>query len=101
SKDGLVQQGWKDSFDSVSHANGDLAEPPIALCEVQGYVIAALEAGATIAERMGMTGDPGRLRSRAEHVRRRFEECFWIDELSTYAIALDGAKQPCRIRSSN
>jgi len=101
SPDGLVQQGWKDSFDSVFHANGELAEPPIALCEVQGYVVAALEAAASMAERIGMNGDPSRLRRRAELVRRRFEECFWVDDISTYAIALDGAKRPCRIRASN
>ena len=101
SKDGLVQQGWKDSFDSVMHANGDLAEAPIALCEVQAYVAAAFEAAASIAERIGMNGDPSRLRRRAELVRRRFEEAFWCEDISTYALALDGSKRPCRVRASN
>ena len=101
SPDGLVQQGWKDSFDSVFHADGELAEPPIALCEVQGYVYAALHAVAGMAERLGMDGDPERLRQRAERVRHRFEEHFWCDELSTYALALDGSKRPCRVRASN
>jgi len=64
-------------------------------------VVAALEAAASMAERIGMNGDPSRLRRRAELVRRRFEECFWVDDISTYAIALDGAKRPCRIRASN
>jgi glycogen debranching enzyme len=101
SPDGLVQQGWKDSYDSVFHADGTLAEAPIALCEVQGYVIAALDAAASMAERLGMDGDPVRLRRRAERIRERFEECFWCEDLATYAIALDGAKRPCRVRTSN
>ena len=101
SPEGLVQQGWKDSYDSVSHANGDLAEPPIALCEVQGYVYAALLAAASFAERLGQNGDPEGLRRRAERTRQRFEECFWSDDLATYAIALDGSKRPCLVRASN
>jgi glycogen debranching enzyme len=101
SPDGLVQQGWKDSYDSVFHSDGTLAEAPIALCEVQGYVIAALDAAASMAERLGMDGDPVLLRRRAERIRERFEECFWCEDIATYALALDGLKRPCRVRASN
>ncbi|PYL22827.1 MAG: amylo-alpha-1,6-glucosidase [Verrucomicrobia bacterium] len=72
-KHGLIHQGWKDSHDAVFHRDGTSAEGPIALCEVQGYVYAA----------------------------KTVEEAFWCDELSTYALALDGKKQPCRVRTSN
>ncbi len=98
---GLVQQGWKDSQDSVFHADGTLAEAPIALCEVQAYVYRARLAAADIA---AFIGDPGRadaLRAQAEELRQKFEESFWLDDLSTYALALDGHKRPCRIVTSN
>jgi glycogen debranching enzyme len=98
---GLVQQGWKDSNDSVFHADGTLAETPIALCEVQGYVYAAKMAAARI---FGELGDPPRqtaLEHEAAELKQRFEQAFWCDELSTYSLALDGHKKPCRVRSSN
>ena len=98
---GLVHQGWKDSDDAVFHADGRLARGPIALCEVQGYVYAARRAAATIARVLGHTGQSGHLLHRAETLRRRFEETFWCEELSTYALALDGEKKPCRVRTSN
>ncbi|HXJ89706.1 MAG TPA: amylo-alpha-1,6-glucosidase [Candidatus Binatia bacterium] len=98
---GLVQQGWKDSNDSVFHADGKIADPPIALCEVQGYVFAAMMAAARIC---AAWGDPERQRSlldEAAQLQHRFEEAFWCDEISTYALALDGHKKPCRVRTSN
>ncbi|MBI4477558.1 MAG: amylo-alpha-1,6-glucosidase [Acidobacteria bacterium] len=98
---GLVHQGWKDSQDSVSHADGRLAEPPIALCEVQGYVYAAFEGAADLAEALGRTDQVIRFRTRAAALRERFEHEFWLEDLSTYALALDRDKQPCRVRSSN
>ena len=99
---GLANQGWKDSWDSVMHADGTLAKGPIALCEVQAYAYAAFLAGARIARALGMA--PHRasaLERRAEKLRERFEEAFWCEEIGTYALALDGAKEPCRVRSSN
>ena len=99
---GLVQQGWKDSTDSVFHADGRLADGPIALCEVQGYAFAAKLAAADLAETL--VEDAAlvrRLRGQAEALRLKFEEHFWCDELGTYALALDGAKQLCRVRTSN
>ena len=101
SEKGLVQQGWKDSNDSVFHANGKLAEAPIALCEVQGYVYAAKLAAARLAS---LLGDPERgasLESSARTLRENFEQAFWCQDLSTYALALDGRKRPCRVRTSN
>jgi glycogen debranching enzyme len=101
SPEGLVQQGWKDSFDSVFHHDGTLAEAPIALCEVQGYAYAAFRAAACLARALGHSREAERLTGRAERVRARFEEAFWCEELSTYALALDKDKRPCRVRTSN
>jgi glycogen debranching enzyme len=98
---GLVQQGWKDSNDSVFHADGGLADAPIALCEVQGYVYAAKLAAAKM---FGMWGDHLRraaLETEAADLQQRFEKAFWCEDLSTYALALDGHKKPCRVRTSN
>ncbi|MBW2040177.1 MAG: amylo-alpha-1,6-glucosidase, partial [Deltaproteobacteria bacterium] len=101
SERGLVHQGWKDSYDSVFHEDGALAEGPIALCEVQGYVYAAKLAAARMAEAMALDARAKELADGAETLRRRFEEVFWCDDLSTYALALDGRKRPCRVRTSN
>ncbi len=99
--EGLANQGWKDSYDSVFHADGSLAQGPIALCEVQGYVYAARRAAAAIARRLGQADVAEAEERAAEQLRLRFEAAFWCEEIGTYAIALDGAKRPCRIRSSN
>jgi glycogen debranching enzyme len=101
SKTGLVQQGWKDSQDSVFHADGTLAEPPIALCEVQGYVYAAKRSAADLAALLGRAEQADALRKQAEELRERFERAFWSEDIGTYALALDGRKRPCRVRSSN
>src|SRR5258706_11215713 len=101
SDDGLVNQGWKDSENSVFHANGELARGPIALCEVQGYVYSARVHAARLARALGKTARAQKLEAQAEALRSRFEEQFWCGELGTYALALDGDKQPCPVRSSN
>jgi glycogen debranching enzyme len=101
SADGLVHQGWKDSDDAIFHADGSLARGPIALCEVQGYVYAARQAGAALAAAFGITQQAAELARQAEALRERFEEAFWCEDLSTYALALDGDKRPCQARSSN
>ena len=98
---GLVQQGWKDSNDSIFHADGRIAEAPIALCEVQAYVYAAKLAAARICELLGDKESGERLQREAYDLQRRFEEAFWCENLSTYALALDGAKKPCQVRASN
>jgi glycogen debranching enzyme len=101
SPNGLIQQGWKDSHDSVFHSDGTLAEGPIALCEVQGYVYAARQAAAELAELFGEHARADDLRRRAALLQERFDQAFWCDDLGTYALALDGEKRPCRVRSSN
>jgi glycogen debranching enzyme len=98
---GLANQGWKDSFDAIFHADGKLAEGYIALAEVQGYVYAGKQLAARCARRLGMTEKSARLESQALLLAQRFEAAFWCEELGTYALALDGAKQPCRVRTSN
>jgi glycogen debranching enzyme len=98
---GLVQQGWKDSNDSVFHTDGTIASPPIALCEVQGYVYAAKLAASRLARALGDADRSCELEVQAETVRTRFEDEFWCEELGTYALALDGKKRPCRVRTSN
>jgi glycogen debranching enzyme len=98
---GLVQQGWKDSEDSVFHADGTLAKGPIALCEVQAYVYGALRAAGAMAAGLGNYMRSAQLMEQAEKLKEKFEEAFWCEDLSTYAIALDGDHRPCRIRSSN
>ena len=98
---GLANQGWKDSHDSVFHADGTMAHGPIALVEVQGYVYHARCAAAAIAARLGDPGRAASLRGQAATLKERIEQAFWCDDIGTYALALDGAGQPCRVRSSN
>lgn len=98
---GLAQQGWKDSDDSIFHADGTLAEGPLALCEIQGYVFAARRAAADLADALGRPERASELRAQAELLRMQFEEAFWDDELGTYGIALDGNKDLCRVVTSN
>ncbi|HWG20451.1 MAG TPA: amylo-alpha-1,6-glucosidase [Terracidiphilus sp.] len=98
---GLVQQGWKDSNDSVFHSDGKLAVGPIALCEVQSYVYAARRGIAAVARQLGQDALAETLESKAAELRRKFDTAFWSHELSTFVLALDGEKQPCRVRSSN
>jgi len=98
---GLRNQGWKDSDDAVFHADGALAGGPIALCEVQGYVYLAYRLAAQLAVDMDDYPLSAGLTLKAEKLRRHFEECYWDEELGTYALALDGAKRPCRVRTSN
>jgi glycogen debranching enzyme len=101
SEQGLANQGWKDSYDAIFHADGRLAEGYIALAEVQGYVFAGKLLAARCAARMGLSEKARKLEAEAHRLAQRFEEVFWCDELSTYAIAIDGNKRPCRVRTSN
>jgi glycogen debranching enzyme len=98
---GLVQQGWKDSNDSVFSSDGKLAVGPIALCEVQSYVYAAKNGIAAVAKELGQAQLAEKLMTQAAELRARFSSAFWSDELSIFALALDGEKRPCRVRSSN
>jgi glycogen debranching enzyme len=98
---GLANQGWKDSQDAIFHADGRLAQGPIALAEVQGYVYCAKQVLARCAERLGWSERARRLKAEAHQLAERFDASFWCEELGTYALALDGEKEPCRVRSSN
>ncbi|MGH9559027.1 MAG: amylo-alpha-1,6-glucosidase, partial [Bryobacteraceae bacterium] len=101
SEHGLVQQGWKDSQDSVFHADGSLAEPPIALCEVQAYVYSAKLEISAIAAGLGDHEMAQRLLREAQTLHLKFEESFWCPEIGMYALALDGDKKRCAVRTSN
>ena len=98
---GLANQGWKDSHDAVFHADGSLAKGPIALVEVQGYVYAARRLAAACANALGLPERAVALLAQAEALKARFEDAFWCEEIGTYALALDGAKQQCKVRTSN
>jgi glycogen debranching enzyme len=101
SENGLIHQAWKDSDDAIFHADGSLARGPIAVCEVQGYAYAAWRAGAALAAALNRAKQSEDFRGRAEALQARFDTAFWCEELDTYAIALDGDKRPCRVRTSN
>jgi glycogen debranching enzyme len=101
SEQGLANQGWKDSYDAIFHADGQLAEGYIALAEVQGYVFAAKQLAARCARRLGNPDVANRLEAEARQLADRFEQAFWCEELGTYALALDGNKRACAVRSSN
>ncbi|ROZ75688.1 amylo-alpha-1,6-glucosidase [Ramlibacter sp. WS9] len=101
SEEGLVQQGWKDSHDSIFHADGTMAQAPIALCEVQGYVYEGKLAAAGLARMMDEPALADRLVQQAKELRERFHAAFWCDEIDSYAIALDGGKRQCKVPSSN
>jgi glycogen debranching enzyme len=98
---GLVQQGWKDSQDSIFHADGTLAESPIALCEVQGYVYKAKRGIAEVAAALDHLEIAGRLSEDARLLRERFEQAFWSEKIGSYALALDASKRQCEVRTSN
>ncbi|MDB5802921.1 MAG: putative Amylo-alpha,6-glucosidase [Betaproteobacteria bacterium] len=98
---GLINQGWKDSEDAVFHHDGKTAPGPVALAEVQGYVYLAKTLAADAAHALGDSQRAVVLLQQAARLRAHFEAAYWSEELSTYAIALDGAKRPCLVRSSN
>jgi len=100
-EEGLSNQGWKDSHDAISHKDGRLAEGPIALAEVQGYVYAAKILAARCARLVGKDTQAQELETQAARLRERFDAAFWCEDIATYAVALDGNKEPCRVRTSN
>jgi glycogen debranching enzyme len=101
SQRGLLQQGWKDSQDSIFHADGQIAESPIALCEVQGYAFAAKLSAAQLCTALGLADQAAKLSNEAAILKSRFNRDFWCEELGTFALALDGAKKQCRVSTSN
>ncbi len=99
--EGLVVQSWKDSGDSMSHADGSLAEGALAVSEVQGYAYAAFRAAARWYRALGEPSGADAWQARADALRERFHQAYWLDDLDTYAMALDGAKRPLRVRNSD
>jgi glycogen debranching enzyme len=98
---GLVNQGWKDSFDAITFASGQIAEPPIALAEVQGYVYAAYLARAHFARERGETEAAQHWTEKARTLRREFNRAFWLPERGYFALGLDGDKRPIDSLGSN
>jgi glycogen debranching enzyme len=98
---GLQNQGWKDSDTSIFHSDGTLAQGPIAVVEVQAYVVAAKRAAAEIAELIGEADFAKELARQADRLQAKIDASFWSEELGTYALALDGKKRPCAVRTSN
>jgi glycogen debranching enzyme len=98
---GLINQAWKDSNDSVFHEDGTLARGPVAIAEVQAYVYGALQSAAEIFRWVDRPERAASLLANAEGLRRAFDASFFDEKLCTYVLALDGDKQPCRVRSSN
>ncbi|MDQ1746771.1 MAG: hypothetical protein QOD07_1034 [Frankiaceae bacterium] len=99
--DGLANQGWKDSWDGVSGLDGKLAEPPVALAEVQGYVYAAYLARSGLAVERGDDLTARHYAQKAAQLRSNFNRDFWLPDLGWYAVALDGAKKPVDALASN
>ena len=99
---GLSNQGWKDSADSIQFRDGRLAEPPVALSEVQAYGYAAAMAGAALLDAFGRPGAPD-WRNWAAELAGRFRQRFWLaDEHGGYpALALDGQGEPVDAVASN
>ncbi|MBY0380674.1 MAG: amylo-alpha-1,6-glucosidase [Xanthobacteraceae bacterium] len=101
SEDGLVNQGWKDSFDSIFHADGRLAEGTIALVEVQAYVVAAKRSIALVAKQLGLGEKSEKLLRDATRLAAKLEDRFWCEELGIYGIAIDGKGDLCKVKTSN
>jgi glycogen debranching enzyme len=101
SSKGLTNQGWKDSQDSIFHEDGNLAEDPIALCEVQGYVYDAKIRAAEIANALGHHEIKEQLKQEARQLKENFNDLFWSESKQSYVLALDGKKKPCNVLSSN
>lgn len=98
---GLSNQGWKDSEDSVFHADGSFPHGPIALIEVQGYAYAAFRAMAVLAKRRNEVDAAMHWQERAERLRQAVEDHFWMGDIDYYGLAVDGDGKLCRVRASN
>ncbi len=101
SKQGLRNQGWKDSGDAIVYPDGTQVEPPIALCEVQGYVYDAWQRAAQIYEVWGQRARAQKLRAQAEELYQRFNDRFWLEEEGFYCLGLDSNKQQIQSMTSN
>jgi glycogen debranching enzyme len=99
--EGLLNQGWKDSQDSISHEDGTLANGPIALVEVQAYAYGAWRAASEMAAKIGEADNAADYKKKADALRTGFDKAFFDAELGSYVLALDGEKKPCRVQTSN
>ena len=98
---GLVNQGWKDSWDGINFADGRIAEPPIALAEVQGYTYAAYQARARLARRFGDEAGASHWDTKADQIRAAFNDAYWLPDRGWFAVALDREKRPVDSLTSN
>ncbi len=98
---GLINQGWKDSGNAMVNRDGGLAEPPIAVVEVQGYIYRAKMDLAGLFERAGEPDRANRLREEARRLKERFNQAFWLEDLGIYAMALQAQGRPVAVVSSN
>lgn len=96
-ENGLMNQGWRDSWDAVFHKDGILAKGNIALCEVQGYVYGAKKGIAELAQAIERPDIAEKLFKESKALRERFDEYFWDEDIGSYILALDGEKRPCRV----
>jgi glycogen debranching enzyme len=99
--EGLFNQGWKDSGDANLHADGRIAQPPIALVEEQGYAIDAFTRASALLRILGLNDQSDKLAQRAVDLRARLDRAFWMPDKKYYALALDSAKQPLEVVASN
>lgn len=97
----LTNQAWKDSGDSVMHKDGKLAKPPIAICEVQGYLYDAWQSGANLAEKLGKNEEATELKERAKKLKEHFKQSFWLPDQNFVALAIDGTARQCSVLASN
>ena len=98
---GLFNQGWKDSGDANRHSDGRIAQPPVALVEVQGYAVRAF---AGVSELLSLLDEPELMAAaneRSEALQRLIEQHFWLEDRAYYAMALDRDKSPLRVDGSN
>ncbi|HZU22139.1 MAG TPA: hypothetical protein VE998_04845, partial [Terriglobales bacterium] len=98
---GLINQGWKDSWDANMHRDGTVARPPIALIEVQGYVYDAKYRMASLLRAFGDVATADKLKRESLEMARRIEKAFWMPHRGFYAMALDGEKKPVEVVSTN
>ncbi|MGA8729760.1 MAG: glycogen debranching N-terminal domain-containing protein [Terracidiphilus sp.] len=98
---GLFNQGWKDSGDAIEHADGSIAQPPIALVEVQGYAIDAFARASTLFALLGSHATSELMAKKSQELRKRLDEAFWLPEEGFYALALDREKRLVRVKASN
>jgi glycogen debranching enzyme len=98
---GLLNQGWKDSADSMFYEDGSFPQGPLALCEVQGYAFRAKLEAAYMARALGKEALAEALQEGARKLKQRFDQSFWDEHLGAYVLALDARKRPLRVLSSN